>query len=557
MIVGGQAPFNCSWSQNGVAIQDNGHFCNSGTVNLVVNNFGPNDAGSYLVVVTNSSGSVTSQVAQVVIHAVNAAGVNPVPPYSTWATAATTIQDGINAAATGDIVLVTNGIYSTGGLVMADNLTNRVAVTEPLTVTSVNGPWVTIIQGAWDPVSSNGPDAVRCAYLTGGATLYGFTLENGATLSGGLVGDISDSGGGAFCTSTNAVVSNCVLTNNSSMFGGGICQGTLNNSLVVCNLAPYGGGAYESTLNNCTVVNNYSVTPNPTSTHNGGGTYDCPVQNSIVNGNFDGWPNAIWLDNYHFDSAYYSPTQYAYSFTSPALGQTAMPTGPGNLNAQYLNAQYLDWYHIAATSPCCGAGSPLYASGTDLDGNPWNNPPSMGCAEVVVSNLVGPLSVNLLASPTNLWVSSPPLLYVHLAGFQGIITGHAASVAWSFGDGPAVTNFGVTEIHYWTNTGIYTVTFTAYNNDNPAGVSTNATVFVSQPIAPQLQMPALLTNGFELAFAGQSNTYYTIQYATNLAPPIVWQDWDSALFYYNTSSVIQITDSPATNAARFYRVLAQ
>jgi hypothetical protein len=367
VIIAGQTPFSYFWSKDGAPIQDDGHHSNSGTANLVVNNFGPADAGFYQVVVSNAFGVVTSQLAQVVIHAVDAAGANPIPPYSTWATAATTIQDAINSAATGDIVLVTNGVYATGGKVMAGDLTNRVALDKPVTVLSVNGYAATVIQGAWDPVSTNGPGAVRCAYLTDGAALNGFTLENGATPSGGFVGDISDSGGGVFCTSTNAVVSNCFLTNNSSIFGGGICHGTLNNSLVIGNLGFYGGGAFGATLNNCTVLNNYCEAQYSVmgSGPGGSGTYDCVVRNCIVEANYWGWPYPMGIDNYSYGFIFFSP-MYSYSFTYPAV------SGTGNLNA-INSAQFLDLFHIASTSPCRGAGNALYASGTDLDGEPWAN----------------------------------------------------------------------------------------------------------------------------------------------------------------------------------------
>jgi hypothetical protein len=545
LVVAGQTPFSYFWNKDGAPIQDDGHHSNSGTANLVVNNFGPGDAGLYQVVVSNSFGVVTGQVAQVMIHAVDAAGGNPIPPYSTWATAATNIQDAIAVSVAGEIVLVTNGVYAAGGKVMAGNLTNRVALDKAVMVTSVNGCWATVIQGAWDPAATNGPGAARCAWLTNNATLNGFTLRNGATRATGDTTTL-ESGGGVWCASTNGVVSNCLLTNNSAIYGGGITRGTLNNSLVVYNLATYGAGAYYATLNNCSVVNNYSTTYNGLSSSSGAGTYDCVVRNSIVLGNADNWPYPIGTDNYYYDLSY-SSAQYSYSCTYP------LPSGTGNINGNSANPQFLDLFHIAATSPCRGAASALYASGTDLDGEPWANPPSMGCDEVIVSNLVGPLWVNMLASQTNLLVSPPGTF--RPAFFIGIITGRASQVAWSFGDGPTITNSSGSKSHLWTNSGDYTVTFTAYNNDNPAGVSTNIVVHVLPPDAPQLQSVLLLTNGFQFQFAGQTNANYTIQYATNLTPPVAWQTLRTISF--STGGVIQIIDPAWTNLARFYRVLAQ
>ena len=551
VVVAGQSPFSYFWSKDGAPVQDDGHYSSSGTANLVVNHFGPDDAGLYQVVVTNAFGIVTSAVAQVVIHAVDAAGANPIPPYSTWATAATNIQDAITASAAGDIVLVTNGVYAAGGKVMAGDLTNRVVLDKAVFVTSVNGFDGTVIQGAWDAASTNGPMAVRCAWLTNGAVLNGFTLRNGATRATGdpYSGGPLESGGGVWCSSTNGVVSDCVLTNNVAIYGGGMAYGTLNNSVVAYNPAAYGGGAYYATLNNCTVVNNYCTAPLWSASDYGGGTCDCIVRNSIVVNNYDNWPYPLGIDNYYQDSSYPS-ARYSYSCTWP------LPSGTGNINGNSASQQFLDLFHIAATSPCRGVGSALYASGTDLDDEPWANPPSMGCDEVVVSNLVGPLSVILIASQTNLLVTSPDLYpFPRSELFHGIITGHASRVEWSFGDGLIITNSGASRAYYWTNTGDYTVTFTAYNNDNPAGVSTNIVVHVLLPDAPQLLSPVLLTNGLQFQFAGQFSANYTIQYATNLTPPVAWQTLRT--IENNFNDVIQVNDPAVTDTARFYRVLAQ
>src|SRR5438034_11570869 len=78
----------------------------------------------------------------------DANSASPTPPYSSWATAAALIQQAVDAATPGDVIVVTNGTYALGGRAVGTNLlSNRVAVDKPLLLRSVNGPKWTVIQG--------------------------------------------------------------------------------------------------------------------------------------------------------------------------------------------------------------------------------------------------------------------------------------------------------------------------------------------------------------------------------------------------------------------------
>src|SRR5262249_48390212 len=135
--------------------------------------------------------------------------------------------------------------------------TNRVVVDKPLSIQSVNGPAVTLI---------NGSQLFRCVYLTNGAVLAGFTLTNGNAVNGG----------GVLSESANTGVSNCVMVGNvAGGFGGGADSGTLTGCMLMANTAFEGGGAHDSVLNNCKVRSNLSF-------DNGGGIYGGLANNCIL-----------------------------------------------------------------------------------------------------------------------------------------------------------------------------------------------------------------------------------------------------------------------------------
>ncbi len=169
------------------------------------------------------------------VHYVDAAGASPVAPYTNWLTAATNIQDALDAATNEALVWVTNGTYAAGGTDRA-----RVDMVRPLTLRSVNGPAHTTIDG----------DAtVRGVYLPDFALLSGFTV------TGGDAG--TNSGGGVRCAARGVVVHNCEIAGNIAANGGGAAGGELRECLLASNFASFnGGGGFAATLLDCTLVGN-------------------------------------------------------------------------------------------------------------------------------------------------------------------------------------------------------------------------------------------------------------------------------------------------------------
>jgi hypothetical protein len=328
------------------------------------------------------------------VHYVAQASTNPIPPYFTWDTAATNIQDAVDAAYVNGTVVVSNGTYASGGrpIPIFDGpfTSNRVAVLKPITLQSVNGPSVTTIQGYQVPGTTNGNDAIRCVYLTNNAILIGFTLTGGATLVyNGL------SGGGVLC-GYGASVSNCVMTGNCAYAGGGgASRGTLFNCALVGNCANIGGGADSATLNNCVVsgnsasqgggtasctLNNCLLTGN-TAAQNGGGAvdgilYNCTVVNNLALVSGGGAYGAKLTNSIVYNNSAPEGTNYTVG-TLPGRGlhyccSTPLAAGLGSFtNAPIFVDEASGNFRLQTNSPCINSGNNLLAIGSvDLDGRP-------------------------------------------------------------------------------------------------------------------------------------------------------------------------------------------
>jgi hypothetical protein len=475
---------------------------------------------------------------------------NPTPPYTDWSTAATNIQAAIDQSTNGDSVLVNDGVYQTGGeTINGFNTTNRVAINKSITVQSINGPSVTVIQGS-PPQPPNG--GVRCVYMTNNAALIGFTLTGGSATAYYFNLNQNDSGGGVWCEANNAVLSNCVITANFAGYdGGGVYQGTLLNCTVSQNsinpFSPsgqggqggggvyqsilincmvisnaitnlyfqasygYGGGAYSSELTNCVVADNWIATNNGVGGSGGGGAYLGTLVNCTITGNSAWFGGGTYEANMTNCIDYYNTSQDPLSindyggFISYSCA-TPMPFGTANITNAPLLASISC---ISTNSPCRGAGDVAATSGVDINGNPWANPPSMGCDEPYPGNVTG---TNVTVGISTPYTSYPP---GYVANFQVNISGPVTASVWNFGDGTIVTNM-LSITHSWPAVGPYPVTLTAYNDSYPTGVVATLTINVSTSLVYYVDLNSHYPGP---PYRTWSSAAATIQDAVNAANP--------------------------------------
>lgn len=419
---------------------------------------------------------------------------NPTAPFATWDTAATNIQQAVDVAQSGDTVWVTNGVYATGG-----HAIGRVVVDKSIRLRSVYGPEVTVIRG------SEGKNPVRGVVLAQGAVLSGFTVTGGQTqpvdssAPEGVI-DQTGSGGGVWCASDPRIampeiVTNCVLTGNvASSRGGGIFRGSLVDCTIRGNRAGKGGGAAFSSLTRCRLLGN--------SAESGGGAFDSTLRNCVVTGN-TAWNvgggtaqtvlyhctltgNSAWYGgggieggaaynclvyfNRAQQGANYMPVALALGWGSPSTFAhcctTPLPPGPGNIE---VDPRLISASHLAAESPCARAGDPANALGTDIDGQPWANPPAIGADQPSPTPTDGPSAVRIETNFTEIGTGYPVSLTAHNIG-------PVFHTLWDFGDGTTSTNQAFAT-HAWTQPGVYSVTLTGFGGE--AAASVQATVAIT------------------------------------------------------------------------------
>jgi predicted outer membrane repeat protein len=301
------------------------------------------------------------------------------PDGLTWATAFTTVQQGIDAAyassqlvdpasicqvwvAQGDYHIYVDGPADTVQLSLYVHVFGGFAGTE----TALDErDWVgnvTVLDGSSEASSTD-----RVFHVVTGATggvLDGFTITNG--YAGGF-GDGEDEGGGMWNDWASPTVRNCLFaSNHADEFGGGMFNfdnnGLVENCLFVSNNAGnIGGGIYTNdsdlTITNSNFVSNTAGTDWPC---NGGGLHDHDWS-SVVLTNSIFWANTP--DQICADSESW-PVDVSYSLVQDGYpdGDNIITDDPGFAN--------LNDYHLQATSPCIDAGDGNAAPELDYDGNP-------------------------------------------------------------------------------------------------------------------------------------------------------------------------------------------
>jgi predicted outer membrane repeat protein len=175
-----------------------------------------------------------------------------------------TIQTAINSVVDGDIVELTDGIFTGEGNRDIDFLGKAI------TVRSQNGdPRTCIID-----CDATGTDPHRGFYFRSGEPSA--AVLEGVTITGGLASPPYEGGGGIACLEgTSPTITRCILSDNAALCGGGMDCNHASPTITECvfsdNSATHKGGAFgcrgpsAPTLRGCTFSHN--------SAPGGGGVY--------------------------------------------------------------------------------------------------------------------------------------------------------------------------------------------------------------------------------------------------------------------------------------------
>lgn len=309
-----------------------------------------------------------------------------------------TIQDAIDSAVDGDIVIVADGIYTGDGNRDIDFRGKAI------TVMSENGPENCIIDclannlephRAFHFNNFEGSDSVLEGFtITGGnveGESYSFYYGYGGAIycrefcspsikNCILKANSAKYGGAIYCRSASPKIMNCVFSDNSAIWFGGAINfnwysgPTVTNCLFMGNSASWSGGGIANynrnsvKLTSCTFVENSAIHGNALSCD----ASQPPPRNNLQVTNCILWDGGdeIWNNDNSTIIVTYTDVQGSW------LGEGNIDADPCFVEPGYRDAIGL-WlegnYHLLHGSPCIDAGDPNYIAEpneTNLDGKP-------------------------------------------------------------------------------------------------------------------------------------------------------------------------------------------
>ncbi len=367
----------------------------SGPVTLTVSN----SFGGSSVTTKVSYINITGDMGTVTTHYVSPLGTH-IYPFKNWAQASTTLVDAVEACLTNHEVVVTNGTYYEP---RATLITRHPGIT----VRSVNGPLVTIIDG----IKEHHGIYVKMT----NTVIRGLTVQNcrGDFGAGIAMGDL-------FTTTTlpGCKIDNCVIrwneTSGLSSQGGGVVlskEVELMNSVIVSNKSMIGGGIHSAGafITNCVVqyneaqdsasaiwmssgyMKNCLISDNSGGDSavmfgRGGSMYNCTVVNNdsregavhfsdALNNNLEFYNNIVYhnVSNRDFNGGFGEVISNKYLFRNNCFSLDA--NGISDISVDNITADplFVDRaagnYRLAVNSPCRDTGYMQGAVDTNTPGH--------------------------------------------------------------------------------------------------------------------------------------------------------------------------------------------
>jgi len=299
--------------------------------------------------------------------------------------AATNIQLAVNAAGSGDRVLVASGHYSISAPIM---LTNALALC------GISGAMHAIVDAS---------NAVRCLTISsGGALVAGLTFMGGYDphLGGGILSEVestisncvitdchADWGGGVFLQGAGTLIS-CRVEDNTALTAGGIaCLGDVRveSTLVRANEANggagiecgYGPGYGAPEIVNCTITGNAAE-------EMGGGIYF-----NLIDFDPDPIPTPLVLNTiiYHNQADAFPETdEYGGNDSHVNFWTCCLRPFPPRFHLGNItnDPQLTPSYRLKSSSPCIDSGTSADAPPADIDGEArWDHPDHSNAVSIV------------------------------------------------------------------------------------------------------------------------------------------------------------------------------